>query len=223
MKPWERRPREPPRAHALFDQFLALGPYRSLRQLDEIGVASYDYLKKLSAKWRWQERAAAWQAEVARAQHSARTADIRQVRDRQLRDARTLRMLARVQMRKWVEQRRGARDPHPGFSGHVVARMWQTGYQAEDLLLPEVETEKEQRPRERRLSEDPRAQRPPSESELIWDQAMDVLTERARQAGVPEEGLPTVRARVQAVLQQYLEVAIALGHGEDEAAEGGEV
>ncbi|NIM04495.1 MAG: hypothetical protein GTN69_02430, partial [Armatimonadetes bacterium] len=96
---WNRQDGESPRAHALFSSYLALGPGRSLPALARSGLASLSYLKKLSARWRWQERALGWQASLADSDDEELVAE---ARARQLRDAVTLQQLARAQLARWV-------------------------------------------------------------------------------------------------------------------------
>ena len=149
-RPWDQLAGEPDRAYALFDEFLGLGPTRSLRKLADTGVASLSHLKQLSARWNWQPRAAAWQAEVARAHRPPTAEDLQTLREQQLQDARMLRGLARAQMQEWIRQSRNGEASLGGqFSSDDLLRMWQTGLKAEAqlralLTFPETEGETEE-------------------------------------------------------------------------------
>jgi len=137
---WQRQRDEPARAHARFEQYLALGPNRSLRALARTRGASYAYLKKLSCQWRWQARAANWQVNLQHAGPLDALDAAQEARARQIRDAQTLQQLARAQLARWI-----ARDSAGGLrlcrrlSAHQVARVWQVGYRVEHELLPPPE------------------------------------------------------------------------------------
>jgi hypothetical protein len=134
---------EPNRAHALFESYLALGPRRSLPMLARTGVASLSYLKKLSARWQWKERAAAWQQQLSRSSHLSDPDMIAEARERHLRDAVALQQLAKAQIRRWL-----AKDPDGALrlnrrlTPHQVMRLWHTGLRVEHELLPAPEPEK---------------------------------------------------------------------------------
>jgi hypothetical protein len=134
---WQRQRNEPARAHAYFEQYLALGPGRSLGALARTAGVSYAYLKKLSSQWHWQERAGSWQLNVQQAASLDAVDAAEEARARHLRDAQTLQQLARAQLARWI-----AKDPEGGvrlrrrLSAHQVARAWQVGYRVEHELLP---------------------------------------------------------------------------------------
>jgi hypothetical protein len=134
---WHRQHREPPRAHALFERYLALGPGRSLRALAQGGAGSYSYLKKLSSLWRWHDRAASWQVRLQQTGAVDAVALAGEARERQLKDALALQQLARAQLSRWIgRDREGTLRLLRRLSPHQVARFWATGYRLESLLLP---------------------------------------------------------------------------------------
>jgi hypothetical protein len=140
---WHRESREPNRAYALFERYLALGPTRSLPTLARSKVASLSHLKKLSASWHWRERAAAWQQQLSRSSDLSDPDIIAEARERHLRDAIVWQQLARAQIRQWLRK-----DPEGTLrlirrlSPHQVMRLWQTGLRVEQGLLPAPEPEK---------------------------------------------------------------------------------
>jgi len=134
---WERLRGEPKRAYSLFDQYLTLGPARSLPKLARSTSRAVSYLKKLSARWHWQQRAAAWQQHLLASSQPPQEQAVEQLRARQLKDAQALQQLARAQITRWVR-----RDPEgkvwlaKQLTPHQVARFWQTGFHVEQDLLP---------------------------------------------------------------------------------------
>lgn len=66
-EPWERQPKEAPKAYASFIVYRDLGPMdRSIRRAaKELGVTRL-VPSRMFAQWRWEERAAAWDAERQR-------------------------------------------------------------------------------------------------------------------------------------------------------------
>ena len=134
---WQRQRGEPARAHALFEQYLALGPSRSLRTLARTSGLSYAYLKKLSCRWQWQERAASWRLSLQQADSLDAVDAAQEARARHVRDAQTLQQLGRAQLARWF-----AKDPDGSvrlrrrLTAHQVARVWQAGYRVEHELLP---------------------------------------------------------------------------------------
>lgn len=134
---WERLRGEPERAYALFDQYLTLGPTRSLPKLARTTSRAVSYLRKLSARWQWQQRAAAWQQHLIASSQPPQEQAAEQLRARQLKDAQALQQLARAQIMRWVR-----RDPEGKvwlarqLTPHQVAGFWQTGFHVEQELLP---------------------------------------------------------------------------------------
>jgi len=136
---WRRQPDEPNRAHALFQQYLELGPGRNLRLLSRRSGASYSYLKKLSHLWRWRERAAGWQTQVGQAGQLDEAELAAEARKRQIRDAHTLLQLSRAQLARWIARHpSGALTLRRRLTPHQAARFWQAGYRVEQGLLPPV-------------------------------------------------------------------------------------
>jgi len=187
---WNRQPEESSRVYALFSSYLALGPGRSLPALARSEGVSLSYVKKLSADWRWQERALAWQANLTASDDEEL---VKEARERQLRDAVTLQQLARVQLSRWV-----ARDPE-GTSRLIrqlnptqVARFWQTGFHLENELLPPVKP-----PEETAIAEQIKAVEK-EEVEIKYPsfaQSMTRLMSAARKAGLRGPRLEAMRTK----------------------------
>ena len=139
---WHRQRDEPNRAHALFEQYLELGPGRSLRTLARRTGASYFYLKKLSHLWRWRERAAGWQATVRQAGQVDAVDRVAEARKRQIRDAQILLQLSRAQLARWIARdNEGTMRLLRRLTPHQAARFWQAGYRVESGLLPPLTPE----------------------------------------------------------------------------------
>jgi len=191
MGPWDQRDGEPDRAYALFEGYLALGPGRRLRQLADASAASLSYLKQLSARWRWRERAAAWQAEMGRSGHPVPRDELEAIRESQLKEARLLRALGRAQIQRALSQGAGGRA-----RPRTVARLWRQAFGVEHLLLPRQrppgEEGEEDPDRAHAQERDPEAGRLSREHPSL-EGAMAELLALAKEAGVPEEALPEVR------------------------------
>jgi hypothetical protein len=59
---WDRWPKEPPRAYDAFRRFRDAGPLRNLAAVG--GDSNPRTVERWSAKWRWRERAVAWDDET---------------------------------------------------------------------------------------------------------------------------------------------------------------
>jgi len=139
---WHRQRDEPNRAHALFEQYLELGPGRSLRALSRRSRVSYSYLKKLSHLWRWRERAAGWQATVRQAGQVDAVDRVAEARKRHIRDAQILLQLSRAQLARWIARdNEGMMRLLRRLTPHQAARFWQAGYRVESGLLPPLTPE----------------------------------------------------------------------------------
>jgi hypothetical protein len=181
---WAQLEGESDRAYALFEQFLALGPARSLPRLARARAASLPYLKQLSARWRWQERAADWQARVARAERGDLGDELEEIRSRHVRDARMMRSLARAQMRRWVQS--ASAQGHRPFTAVELAAMWHMGFQVEHELLPSGQAPTDQEkvePAGREEEEAPKETRVP-------EAALDELLQVAVSHGLPATCVP---------------------------------
>jgi hypothetical protein len=83
-KPWDPQPEEPAIWYSRFLKYLELGPNRSYQKCcnlvrGELGMQPYTVggdWSIIARRWRWQDRAKAWDAE----QHAIRTADERELR-----------------------------------------------------------------------------------------------------------------------------------------------
>ncbi|WP_406698579.1 hypothetical protein V5E97_06815 [Singulisphaera sp. Ch08] len=72
LKAWNRRPRESARAFAIFKAYCMLGAGRSAVLLKRRLGVSENYVKKLSARWDWVERARHYDSQIADAEQAAR-------------------------------------------------------------------------------------------------------------------------------------------------------
>lgn len=84
-EPWERQPHETVKAYDAFCHYRDLDPYSRTvaavaRSLGQTG----EYLRQVARKWRWVERAAAWDEERDRASRMAEIRALRQMRERHL-------------------------------------------------------------------------------------------------------------------------------------------
>ena len=205
-EPWERGTEEPPRAYALFEDYLSLGPGCTLRQLAETGVASVAYLKELSARWQWRERTAAYQAHVARSAFPTPQEEGRQARDRLLREAQMLRRLAWAQMAQRAAEGKG---PTPW----ELARVLRRGVSLELLLRPMPEnpadspdpsTDPAECDREPETDEE-RLQRYREEWGTPTAARAEIL-DRAQAAGVPAHLLPEVERLLEEMLAEMAQI-----------------
>jgi hypothetical protein len=183
---WQRQRGEPPRAHALFSSYLALGPGRSLPDLSRSGVASLSHLKKLSARWGWRERAASWQAQLAGAGERTDPEQATAVRERQLKDALAMQQLAKAQIGRWLGRDRGGTLKLIGrFTPHQTMRLWQVGVLVEDGLVPRPEAapppEIRQALRKHQRSDEASAANPPV---LSLPEAFAAFDTAMRKAGI---------------------------------------
>lgn len=102
--PWERQPGEPARAYAAFCIYRDLPPSeRSLRAVaDRLYGVKPDakrrrvpgQIHQWSTRWRWVERAAAWDDEQDRRAREAQLRAVREMRERHIREAMALQQKA---------------------------------------------------------------------------------------------------------------------------------
>lgn len=71
LKPWHRRPAEPPKAYAVFKTYCKLGAGRSLILLAHRLGCSLNNVKKWSVRWDWVERSRHWDSRMAEAEQEA--------------------------------------------------------------------------------------------------------------------------------------------------------
>ncbi|WP_319461270.1 hypothetical protein [Micromonospora sp. RTP1Z1] len=64
--PWDRQPREPEKAYGYFVLYRDLGRTRTVAKVAEQVHKSRDYLHKLATRWKWVQRAQAWDREEDR-------------------------------------------------------------------------------------------------------------------------------------------------------------
>jgi len=196
-EPWERGPNEPPRAYSLFEEYLALGPGRSLRQLADTGTASVAYLKELSSRWRWRERAAAYRAQVARSAFPTSLEEGKQARERVRRDARLLRRLAWAQMQQRVAEGKG---PTP----RELPRLLRRGVSLELLLRPMAEPQADPphpSARSAGYGREPEASR----EHGTWEEEIAEALRAAQEAGVPGHLLPEAERIIGELLTEVVE------------------
>ncbi|MFF0134223.1 hypothetical protein ACFYTG_52935 [Streptomyces mirabilis] len=90
LDPWERQPRETAKRHARFLVFRDMGLTRTLAKASDELALSYSHVRALAAEYRWQDRAAAWDAH----QQRQYTAEMEEERRRAAReDVRVLRIM----------------------------------------------------------------------------------------------------------------------------------
>ncbi|MET8609789.1 hypothetical protein [Streptomyces misionensis] len=90
LDPWERQPGETPKRHSRFLAFRDLGLTRTLAKASDQLALSYSHVRALAAEFRWQDRAAAWDAH----QQRQYTAELEEERRRAAReDVKVLRIM----------------------------------------------------------------------------------------------------------------------------------
>ncbi|MEU5497957.1 hypothetical protein [Streptomyces griseofuscus] len=90
LDPWERQPGETPKRHSRFLVFRDLGLTRTLAKASDQLALSYSHVRALAAQYRWQDRAAAWDAH----QQQQYTAEMEEERRKSARDdAKILRIM----------------------------------------------------------------------------------------------------------------------------------
>ncbi|MET9321980.1 hypothetical protein ABZX75_17565 [Streptomyces sp. NPDC003038] len=90
LDPWERQPGETPKRHARFLVFRDIGLTRTLAKASDELALSYSHVRALAAEYRWQDRAAAWDAH----QQRQYTAELEEERRKAARDdAKILRIM----------------------------------------------------------------------------------------------------------------------------------
>lgn len=72
LKPWNRRPKETAKAFTTFKAYCMLGAGRSIVLLKYRLGCSENYLKRLSARWDWVERARHYDSRIADAEQAAK-------------------------------------------------------------------------------------------------------------------------------------------------------
>ena len=134
---WEKLPGEPPRAHALFEGFLLPGPGRTLPPVARAQGVSLSYVKKLSVRWDWRERAESWQSKLYSSSQTENAETIIEARERQLKQAVAFQRIARAELaRSFQRDPDGTRNALKRFSPYAIARLWQTGFRLESELRP---------------------------------------------------------------------------------------
>lgn len=66
LDPWERQPEESAKKHAQFLTYRDIGMTRTLTKAAETLTLAYGHVRNLATWYRWQERAAAWDAHQTR-------------------------------------------------------------------------------------------------------------------------------------------------------------
>jgi hypothetical protein len=90
LDPWERQPGETAKRHARFLVFRDIGLTRTLAKASDELALSYSHVRALAAEYRWQDRAAAWDAH----QQRQYTAELEEERRRAAReDVKVLRIM----------------------------------------------------------------------------------------------------------------------------------
>jgi len=182
---WQRQRGEPARAHALFSSYLALGPGHSLSDLARSGTASLSYLKKLSARWHWRERAAGWQAQLVTGLPT-QPEQVAAARERQLKDALAMQQLAKAQIGRLLgRDREGTVRLLRQLTPHQMMRFWQVGFLVEDGLLPLPEPVRPRTVRHALLEQSRERETSPTPSPRTLSlRAFAAFEEAMRQAGI---------------------------------------
>jgi len=143
-EPWERQPNESPKAFGRFCAYLEMRPQRSLTELARRQKVTLSAIKQLSSRWRWRDRAAAWERELGHAQLETAAKQSDEARQRQLRDAITLQQLARAQLAKWIERSEdGGTTLRKQLKPAEVIQLWEMGFLSEQELRAEMSEAKE--------------------------------------------------------------------------------
>jgi hypothetical protein len=113
--PWDQQPKEGAKAFAASRVYLELGPERSIpRTARELGKAE-SMVWRWASKYRWRERATAWDAEMARERERALLAPRLELLERRQRRAKEAEAAGRLLLHHGL-----ARDPHSGKVQRVV-------------------------------------------------------------------------------------------------------
>ena len=135
--PWERMPGESDKAFAKFCAYRDMGAGRSLARLCQLHPGNKGWghraVEDLCSRWRWVDRARAWDDEQDRVRSEAQMQAIVEMTERQARDGFDMQKLARGAMAKWIKP-----DPHTGqlvlakeLSPSEIARVYQLGFHVE--------------------------------------------------------------------------------------------
>ena len=112
---WDQQPKEGAKAFGSFRVYLELGPERSVpRTARELGKAE-SLMWRRASEHRWRERAAAWDAEMARQREQDLRAPRLELLERRQRRAKEAEAAGRLLLHHGL-----ARDPHSGEVQRVV-------------------------------------------------------------------------------------------------------
>jgi len=130
--PWDRRPRETPRAYATFRRYRDLGPLRLLDALVDIDAAiTPRTIREWSSRNDWKDRAQAWDDETHRLEDARRLESIRVMHTRH-------QQAGRVAMNKALQALADVRPED--IPPYAAARLLELGARLErDTLIVSVE------------------------------------------------------------------------------------
>jgi hypothetical protein len=124
VEPWQRQQGESGKAFAAFQMYRDMGADRSLARVGQQSGKHVSLLERWSVRWRWFDRAAAWDLHIDTERWQANEREAREMGERHARAA--------VAMQARALQRLQSLDP-----GHMGAReltyMWETGVKIERL------------------------------------------------------------------------------------------
>lgn len=134
--PWERQRGESGKAFAAFCVYRDMGAKRSLREVCRIlsrdkTTVKQRHIEDWSSRWRWVERATAWDDELDRRAREAQVEEVRKMRERHVREAMSIQEMA-------IRRLKGM-DPTE-LSAHDVLRYFMEGTKLERISRGEPET-----------------------------------------------------------------------------------
>ncbi len=92
--PWDRQPGESAKAFDAFGVYLNLGPTRSITKVAQTLNKSRTWLGTWSSKYKWVDRALAWDADVRKTELLETAEELKQSRKRRIQTAQTIHTLA---------------------------------------------------------------------------------------------------------------------------------
>lgn len=142
INPWERQPGESEKAYEAFCIYRDAGEKRSINMVYQKCTKSVSLLRRWSVRWRWVERAAAYDKDLERQRHKERRKQAAEAEKRQLRIAGMLQSKALAAFAKIPLEKLNARD---------VRELLRLAIDIErQLLIDPVNSESEQREDENR-------------------------------------------------------------------------
>lgn len=134
--PWERQPREGTKPFEAFVIYRDQGPKRGQRPTAKAIGKSLRLIVKWSQRWRWVERARAWDEELDRQNRASQVAAVKEMRERHAREALALQEKALKRLKELKREELSASD---------VLRFFVEAAKLERVARGEPETIQEQR------------------------------------------------------------------------------